>query len=80
MIGRNEYELMAGQVKRGIARFSVPQGYDWHLIPGSLRWEYILLHPATIPEPISHDLATAPGVNAIASPSSHENSGGAPAE
>jgi hypothetical protein len=47
--GATEYTLAAGETKRGTVRFAVPSGYDWHVMSGSLRWEYVPLHPVATP-------------------------------
>jgi hypothetical protein len=51
--GGAQYTLAAGETKRGVARFTVPPGYDWHILSGSLQWQYRPLHPLALatPEP-----------------------------
>jgi hypothetical protein len=56
-IGSAEYALSVGETKRGVVRFAVPPGYDWHILSGSLRWQYQPLHPVVLvtrqPSPIA---------------------------
>jgi hypothetical protein len=46
--GTGEYTLDAGATKRSLVRFVVPTGYDWHVLSGSLQWEYQPLHPIAV--------------------------------
>jgi hypothetical protein len=51
--GPDALAIAAGQTRRMTVRFTVPPGYDPHMMVGSLRWTHLPLHPvaATAPSP-----------------------------
>jgi len=40
--------MTASETERAVARFAVLSGYDWHVMSGSLLWEYMPLHPVAV--------------------------------